>query len=146
MKSKPGTYVLILQSCRTGKAQIGRWQEITLHPGFYLYVGSAFGPGGVRARVSRHYRTTKQYHWHIDYLREFLIPIGTWYSHETTRLEHQWARILLDMGGTSPIQGFGCTDCICSSHLLQTSTAPNFDLFSNMTDSKVEEWTYRPTA
>ena len=76
MKSKPGTYVLILQSLRTGKAQIGRWREIALYPGFYLYVGSAFGPGGVRARVSRHYRKTKQHHWHIDYLREFLIPIG----------------------------------------------------------------------
>ena len=143
MKSEPGTYALILQSRSNAKAQIGSWRQIDLESGYYIYVGSAFGPGGVQARVSRHCRKTKPKHWHIDYLREFASPFGAWYSHETKRLEHRWAQLLRDMSGMSPIQGFGCSDCKCYSHLFHTSTAPDFALFSNIAGGKVESWLYR---
>ena len=37
--------------------------------GTYLYVGSAKGPGGLRARIKRHLRRHgKRLFWHIDYL------------------------------------------------------------------------------
>ncbi len=70
---------------------------ISLRQGYYIYVGSAFGPGGVNARVSRHFRNTKKLHWHIDYLRTFLRPLTVLYSHDPRRLEHQWAKLLSDM-------------------------------------------------
>ncbi|MFQ5579314.1 MAG: DUF123 domain-containing protein [Nitrospiria bacterium] len=54
MKSEPGTYALILQSRSEARGQVGRLGQINLKPGYYIYVGSAFGPGGVQARVSRH--------------------------------------------------------------------------------------------
>jgi len=129
MNPEPGAYALILRSRSTGKAQIGRWRQVDLELGYYIYVGSAFGPGGVQARVSRHCRLTKSNHWHIDYLREFASPVGAWYSHESNRLEHRWAQVLCEMSGMSSIRGFGCSDCKCHSHLFQTSTAPDLALF-----------------
>jgi len=34
--------------------------------GYLIYVGSAGGPGGIRARVSRHLRGPQRLWWHID--------------------------------------------------------------------------------
>jgi len=51
------------------KSAVG--DKLDLLPGYYIYIGSAFGPGGVRARMLRHLRADKPKHWHIDYLREF---------------------------------------------------------------------------
>lgn len=143
MESEPGTYTLIFRSRSKARVKIGRWRQIDLEPGYYLYVGSAFGPGGVKARVSRHCRSTKPKHWHIDYLRDFLHPVGAWYSHDMNRLEHQWAQVLSGMSGMFPIRGFGCSDCKCFSHLFQTSTAPDLALFSSIAGAKVESWAYR---
>lgn len=143
MKSNPGTYALILQNLAQAKVQIGHWRQIDLEPGYYLYVGSAFGPGGVQARVSRHCRRKKPNHWHIDYLREFVHPLGAWYSHETGRLEHRWAQILCDMSDMSSIEGFGCSDCKCHSHLFQSCTTPELALFTGMAGGKVESWRYQ---
>ena len=132
MKSEPGTYVLILESHSTAKVQIGKWREIDVQPGYYLYVGSAFGPGGVRARVSRHLRLGKPKHWHIDFLREFTTPIGVWINYETERLEHYWALMILGMKQMTSIQGFGCSDCTCHSHLFYSEAILDTNL-ANMT-------------
>lgn len=131
MKSEPGTYALVLQIHSTGNVQIGRLGQIKLVPEYYIYVGSAFGPGGVRARVSRHWRTDKPKHWHIDHLREFVTPLSAWVSYKPERLEHQWAQLFYKMSGMEAIQGFGCSDCKCYSHLFHTVAAPKvteFDL------------------
>lgn len=138
--SDPGTYAIILCNDVNASVRIGRWQEINLEPGFYIYVGSAFGPGGVRARLSRHWRTTKSKHWHIDYLRELLNPIGAWYTHEVERLEHRWADAFDQINGISAINGFGCSDCRCKSHLFWTPTQPDFVQFSQVVGGDIESW------
>jgi len=125
MKPVPGTYALVLQSHSTETIQVGRWGQLDLQPGFYIYVGSAFGPGGVQARVSRHLRTDKQEHWHIDYLREYTSsPLEVWVNYAAEHLEHQWAGILFEMPELSPFQDFGCSDCECYSHLFFTLDRP----------------------
>jgi len=144
MKPDPGIYALILKNRSKARVQIGRWREIEIAPGYYIYVGSAFGPGGVRARVLRHCRMDKPKHWHIDYLREFVTPVAAWISYETERLEHQWAHTLYGMSGMTPIQGFGCSDCECFSHFFHSSTAPDLGLFSKIVDSKLEIWPQQP--
>ena len=138
MKSDPGTYALILQCDSKVSAQIGHWGQIEILPGYYLYIGSAFGPGGVRARVSRHLRKDKSKHWHIDYLREFVAPLEVWISYEPERFEHQWAETFYKMYGMIPIQGFGCSDCKCYSHLFYTAITPDFISFSNRINVTVE--------
>jgi Uri superfamily endonuclease len=143
MKSESGTYALILRSQTDAIVEIGLWRQIKLKSGYYVYIGSAFGPGGVQARVLRHYRKKKSSHWHIDYLTEFMSPIFVLYSHETRHREHEWAQVLYKMNDMSPIQGFGCSDCKCYSHLFHTSNVPDLVRFSNLVGDKVELWTYQ---
>lgn len=121
MQAETGTYALVLENRIRQNVQIGRWREIAIEPGYYVYIGSAFGPGGVRARVTRHFRTDKKQHWHIDYLRARLTPLGAWVSHEPARLEHTWANALENLNEFRPVPGFGCSDCACNAHLFHTS-------------------------
>jgi Uri superfamily endonuclease len=144
MKSKPGTYALILKSDLKHSVQVGRWRQIDIQPGYYIYIGSAFGSGGIQARVLRHFRSNKRRHWHIDYLREHLNPVGVWYSHDPRRLEHRWAQTLCSAKGMSPIQGFGCSDCMCYSHLFLIASSPDIALFSRIAKGKIESWSYQP--
>ena len=139
MKSKPGTYVLILQSETVEAVQIGKWGQMDLQPGYYAYVGSAFGPGGVKARVSRHCRAEKSKRWHIDYLREHAQLVSVWYSHSPSRLEHRWATALAQLPGALSIKRFGSSDCSCESHLYFFDKRPDLAGFSTLAKMKIEE-------
>jgi len=69
LKAIPGTYALILHlSKKLERIEIGKLGRFAFDAGFYVYVGSAFGPGGLKARLQRHLRTDKPLHWHIDLL------------------------------------------------------------------------------
>jgi Uri superfamily endonuclease len=141
MKALPGSYVLVLQNALTGSLQIGRRGHIEIQPGYYLYVGSAFGPGGVGARVSRHWTGSTAKHWHIDYLRDATTPIAAWFSHNPSCLEHEWAQAMSGLSCVTPITGFGCSDCKCDSHLFYSKTDPAFDKFTNRLKGEIELWT-----
>jgi len=65
---RAGVYYLILEVVSDFKLNVGVLGLITLAKGYYIYVGSARGRGGVLARVLRHFRRGKRIHWHIDYL------------------------------------------------------------------------------
>jgi Uri superfamily endonuclease len=132
MKPEPGTYILVLKSNQRASVQIGRWGHLEIQRGYYTYVGSAFGPGGVSARVSRHLREDKSKRWHIDYLREVTVPVSVWYSHDPDHLEHDWATVLSRMTGTVPINGLGCSDCRCDAHLFFSSKKPEFSEFTGI--------------
>lgn len=140
MNSNPGTYALVLKSNTTTTIQIGRWGYLKINPGYYIYIGSAFGPGGVSSRVSRHCRLSKSKHWHIDYLREFTKPLFAFYSDEPVRLEHEWANALNNVKGISSISGFGCSDCHCESHLFFTAKKPELSEFVQVVGSDVKTW------
>jgi Uri superfamily endonuclease len=116
--ARPGTYVLLLSSRSTDLIQIGRLGALQLQSGFYVYVGSALGPGGVCARLAHHRKLSRRPHWHIDYLRAHTSVEEVWYRLDTRRLEHFWAeRISLAEGASVPLVGFGSTDCGCEGHL-----------------------------
>lgn len=138
MKPAPGTYALILQCDSIARVQVGRWGKLQLQPGYYIYVGSAFGPGGVRGRVSRHFRKTKAKHWHIDYLRKHATPLEAWVSYGTERLEHEWAQAFCDTPELTPIKGFGCSDCKCSAHLFHASINQDLDSFADAVSGTIE--------
>lgn len=124
MKSEPGTYILILRCKISRSLKVGRWGKLEVRPGYYLYVGSAFGPGGVKARVSRHARTAKALRWHVDYLREVTELEAVWYSNAQLRLEHEWAQMMNAMPGVEAVKGFGCSDCSCEAHLFFADREP----------------------
>lgn len=121
----PGTYVLVFQAAMAWRLEVGRLGEIALETGYYLYVGSAFGPGGLAARIQRHWRREKRLHWHMDYLRPWLQPLEVWIDMSDQRLEHQWARRLLADIRFKPVTGFGCSDCDCQAHLFHTIDLPD---------------------
>lgn len=138
MRSEKGTYAVILQCRSKATQQVGQWGMILLREGYYVYVSSALGPGGVKARVLHHYHNTKKPHWHIDYLRRFMRPVTVWYTCDHRRLEHRWAKVFLKMNDMSPFQGFGCSDCDCYSHLFFTFEKPEPALFFNALPGDIE--------
>jgi Uri superfamily endonuclease len=126
----PGTYALLLRCRRSVRLRIGRLGVLGVVPGFYVYVGSALGPGGVRARVRHHQRAAGRPHWHIDYLRPRADLVEVWYAHETRRREHQWASIMSELEGASaPLPRFGASDCGCASHLFHFEMRPSVRVF-----------------
>lgn len=143
VESKPGTYILMFRSCASERLRVGHWGLLRISPGYYLYVGSAFGPGGVSARVTRHWRKHKSKHWHVDYLRENTSLVSVWYSHFPERLEHRWSAVLEAMKGANPIKGFGCSDCSCKSHLYYFDGLPDFEKFARAAGVPVNIWRKR---
>jgi Uri superfamily endonuclease len=144
MSSKSGTYALVLRSQTSICTQIGCWGRINIRPGYYIYVGSAFGPGGILARVSRHCREAKSNYWHIDYLREFASPISVWYSCDPVRLGHCWTQALIKMTDTKPVRGFGCSDCKCEAHLFFTAKEPELTSFASAVHGSIKSWSCEP--
>lgn len=132
MEKGPGTYALILESRVEQSLQIGRRGSMALVPGFYLYVGSAFGPGGIAARIAHHRRIAQRPHWHIDYLRLVLPLTECWFSYEARHMEHHWAAVAGGLQGASiPLARFGASDCDCPSHLFHFSERPRYGAFRN---------------
>jgi len=86
-----GTYILIASVAQMKRLEIGRLGAYDIVPGFYAYVGSALGAGGLRARLGHHLESTASPHWHIDYLLGVAEPVEAWYTTANQKLEHQWA-------------------------------------------------------
>ena len=63
-----GVYTLLIKIGEKIEADVGALGRVKLDEGYYLYVGSALGPGGLKARISRHFRKSKKLKWHIDFL------------------------------------------------------------------------------
>ena len=130
LPAAPGTYALVLEGRAHADVTVGRWGSLQLQPGYYVYVGSAFGPGGLRARVGRHLRGAGAKHWHIDYLRDWLQPFAVWYSDADRRLEHEWAGVLAGLDALTAVPGIGTSDCPCRAHLFRSAGTPDLGLLS----------------
>lgn len=121
----PGTYVLVLELPQALTLTVGKLGEHTLSGGWYAYVGSAFGPGGLRARLSHHLRPLGRCHWHIDYLRQRARLIEVWWAVTANRRETDWVDGLSAWPGASlPLPGFGASDSDRVSHLIHFATRP----------------------
>jgi Uri superfamily endonuclease len=131
MEPLPGTYSLILSSSIEKLVTIGQLGTLFIKPGFYVYVGSAFGPGGLKARLNHHFNHTSRPHWHLDYLRPDLSVCEIWYTYDRVRREHQWADLhAQSRGARVPLPGFGASDCRCPSHLFFYTSKPSGRNFS----------------
>lgn len=104
----------------------------SIEPGTYVYVGSAGGPGGLRARILRHISRPSKRHWHIDYLTSddgvevyaVVYTVCSW----GPRAESIVASCLHDAGLVA-IEGFGATDDKESkSHLYKLASSEESSL------------------
>jgi Uri superfamily endonuclease len=123
-----GSYALHLRLTRSRLLTIGKLGTFDFPAGDYVYLGSAHGPGGLRARLGRHLRGEGALRWHVDYLRRVAEVIGYGYAAEPRRdsrfpmpLECVWSQELAALSDAQiPIPGFGASDCRsgCAAHLV----------------------------
>ena len=126
----PGTYALVFAGSAPFQAVVGKLGRIHIPPGHWVYVGSAFVPGGLRSRLYHHLKPSLRPHWHLDYIKASLQPVAVWTTTDAVKREHHWAEILADLQDASrPIAGFGATDCSCQAHLIHMSRQPSFSGF-----------------
>lgn len=114
--SGPGAYVVAIAIAAPLAIRLGAAASPLLRPGRYLYCGSAYGPGGLQARLARHFRKDKSIRWHVDQLTTAGEVKGAW----AIALGNEC--VLVERLGflPVPIEGFGATDCAhCRSHLLR---------------------------
>ena len=129
----PGTYVLLLELDRPRRIWVGRLGEIDFPAGWYRYVGSAFGPGGVKARCGHHRRLSVRPRWHVDYLRAAAQLREIWFTHDPRHREHEWAGLLAaGRHGAWQTEGFGASDCDCPTHLFFSPERPGFQDFRRL--------------
>ena len=138
MQNLPGTYALILFAAADRLMDIGKLGRFAVSSGFYVYIGSACGPGGLRARIAHHARISQRPHWHMDYLRPVSQLKEVWYSYDASSgHEHRWANAMDCLkGATKPILGFGSSDCDCTSHLFLFAAKPSIGLFRDILHSQ----------
>lgn len=140
LPDQPGTYVLILKLPRPTSIGIGRLGHFPFPAGWYAYAGSAHGPGGLAARVSRHLRLTKPLRWHVDYLRAYARPVEAWYAIGTQKRECAWAQALSGLPGASiPAPRFGASDCRCPAHLIHFTAPPDLAGFVRVVGEPVSQ-------
>lgn len=113
---KKGVYTLLLQTDTIQNIRIGALGEKQFVPGWYIYVGSALGSGGLD-RMCRHIRYYHEHYrkpkWHIDYLMDKISLEKVIYAETDERMECLLSRSISGDG----IQNFGCSDCNCETHL-----------------------------
>lgn len=127
-----GTYALWMYLAHPQRLHVGVLRQVLFLSGYYFYLGSAYGPGGLNSRLERHSRFDKKIHWHIDHLRTVSRILGAlvWegeYRRATARHlpgECLWSQALQTLPGACvPAPGFGSQDCSqqCTSHLVHFS-------------------------
>jgi len=133
-----GTYALVMRLARTTTLPVGRLGPVTFNAGYYVYTGSAFGPGGLAARVGHHLRPPEKCHWHIDYLRRFAEIHEVWYTIHPEKHECCWANIFHNTRGAGIMApGFGASDCRCNTHLLYFKRKPGIRTFRQKIETPV---------
>ncbi len=112
-----GAYALVLRLARDTRLDIATLGRPVLPAGLYLYAGSAWGPGGIRARAGRHLRRSRARVWHIDHLTE-VATVERAVAFPGAR-ECEIADFVVARGAQAPVRRFGASDCRrCEAHLL----------------------------
>lgn len=137
-----GTYILVACLSRVQRVEIGGLGKCEVIPGYYLYVGSAFGSGGLRARIGHHLESGADPHWHIDYLLRCAVVTEVWFTTADQKLERHWAELLEHSAKFRvPIPRFGSSDYHRSraSHLLYSKRPPSFRSFEQSVMERFED-------
>lgn len=125
-----GTYVLVIRAREPVALRAGALGRIQLPRGWLMYVGSAMGPGGLRARVGRHFAASGRPRWHVDHLVRVLRPVEAWVAHTAAGREALWLRGLLTLSGVVPAAaGFGASDSAAPTHLVHSRRRPSLAAF-----------------
>ncbi|WP_262693718.1 GIY-YIG nuclease family protein [Kordiimonas aquimaris] len=113
-----GAYILFVTLERAVAVKLPGRDAFTLSVGTYLYVGSANGGGGMKARLARHFKRQKEIHWHVDQLTTRAAHVSALAVADGD--ECMLGAVLINSGRFQvAVPGFGSSDCrTCVSHLL----------------------------
>jgi Uri superfamily endonuclease len=112
-----GAYLLFIALDQPLQFVLGR-RVLRFGPGLYVYAGSARGPGGIRARLARHFRREKKLHWHVDRLTAAAARLSALAIAGGEECDVA-ARLAASRRFVFAHPGFGSSDCrTCESHLL----------------------------
>ncbi|HEX9921366.1 MAG TPA: GIY-YIG nuclease family protein [Anaerolineae bacterium] len=129
--SDTGNYVLLLHIPINQELTIGKLGTFDFPAGWYAYVGSAFGSGGLVGRLKHHLRPVEHPYWHIDYLRRAAVLAEIWLSPDSEQREEAWVDLMLAIPGAALlIEGFGASDSSQDSHLIYFDLRPLLDDFA----------------
>lgn len=152
----PGTYVVFFHLSKSAKGlKIGALGTFDFPAGYYAYLGSAFGAGGVRKRTHRHLtRRSMNNKWNIDHLKPLCTPVAVWWTHDRHKVEFDWANVLESLPGASfPAPKFGSADNkSAKAHLVHFAEVPSFAAFrrrvkaamkghAQVHEKTIENWT-----
>jgi len=107
------SYVLLLYCQNDFKIKVGALGIISFRRGYYYYVGSA--KSGLH-RIKRHFSSKKTKRWHIDYISTKMVVIGAILFKEPE------CTLAKRFKNFEAVNGFGCSDCKCKSHLFYSPT------------------------
>jgi Uri superfamily endonuclease len=114
-----GVYTIVVLLARDEIIDVGSLGSVKVKRGLYAYTGSGLGRGALslRGRVLRHISKRKKPKWHIDYLTlsSSSMVVGVVASQAEKRFECLVASAINSIA--EPVEGFGCSDCTCRSHL-----------------------------
>ena len=128
-----GTYLLILRiDDDLTDLTIGQLGRFHFAAGYYLYIGSAFGPGGLSTQL-QHFeqpgRTRPRRH--IDYLRPHAHLVEAWGVGSGAPVGCHWAHALAATQEVSvPVPRFSARNRNCRSHLLYVARRPTLRLLT----------------
>ncbi|MEK9684427.1 MAG: GIY-YIG nuclease family protein [Rhodospirillaceae bacterium] len=130
-----GCYALHIWLEKNFVRQVGSLGNIFLPVGSYLYLGNARGTGGLRARISRHCRSDKRIHWHVDHLTSWGRVLHVWTRAQGS--ECNLREVFMQNLAIQPaVKGFGSTNCnICPSHLLAMPSLDSSGICENITET-----------
>lgn len=114
--SDKGIYILFFFLSKDKRITVGKLGRFEFKSGYYIYVGSAKGRGGINGRLKHHLNLHSPLRWHIDYLKMKSKIIDYIFITEAEANECITATKLLKDFET-PIKNFGSSDCKCNSHL-----------------------------
>jgi Uri superfamily endonuclease len=120
--ARHGSYIVIGRLDNAVLLTSGPFSGQQITPGYYLYSGSAYGPGGLRARITRHLKSDTKKFWHFDHLKSNLSIEEIFFSIDTKNQECEFIKTIQGMPSVSiPLPGFGSSDCRkgCPAHLVK---------------------------
>ena len=123
ISNQPGAYGIVIRLQKLVQLEIGKFDRVELPNGLYFYGGSAFGPGGLKARIGRHVRAKKSLHWHIDHVTSQgkFVALGVVENGNECDLV---AAAIARECAAFPVPGFGSSDCrTCISHMVKLNHA-----------------------
>ncbi len=127
-----GTYIVVYTVGTPSTVTVRSRCTYALPAGHYVYIGSAFNSGGVKARVSWHLDPTKPPLKNVDFLKPFARPIETWWSFRRGEQECPWSALMAAKREYHcPAPKFGAIDClICPANLYFTEGPPDIYEFA----------------